>query len=275
MTGTDVEDGYLRATLRLLELARQYEEPTQSRSDAWLVQPGSALAGDDARTDPYHVSHSAWQALTVAVDHLHCLRRSLVEKVGKREIALTLHTHGQASLLRGAFENSARTVWILSPSSRLERVERRLALQAADHKASDRTMQLLGQTPARSFDARMQQLALLAQGAGLNLSEGEIRKRLIRGALPTHMVRAAGASTPLGSDQAQVVWSACSSLAHGDLHGSLSMLEREEVSDDGKTKLLRLSTNAKVTYWVTDRSVTMLHEAFRYFDLRRRSHLGP
>ncbi|MFJ9345476.1 hypothetical protein [Streptomyces sp. NPDC101237] len=71
MTTTTEEDQYLRRILALLDSARPYENLTQSDSKQWQVQPGSALAGDDANADPYHASHNAWTALTVAVDHLH------------------------------------------------------------------------------------------------------------------------------------------------------------------------------------------------------------
>ncbi|MFH9751371.1 hypothetical protein [Streptomyces griseus] len=81
-------------------------------------QPGSALAGDDAKTDPYQISHSACTALSVAVDHLHCFRSTFAGDPQGNSVSITLHTHGQYSLLRGAFENSARAVWMLGPTLR-------------------------------------------------------------------------------------------------------------------------------------------------------------
>jgi hypothetical protein len=38
---------------------------------------GSPLARDDRRSAPFHVSHAAAASLGVAVDHVHCLRRSI------------------------------------------------------------------------------------------------------------------------------------------------------------------------------------------------------
>lgn len=46
----------LRKLLELLERAKPWEELTGNPSDAWQVQTGSALAGDDAKTDPYQLS---------------------------------------------------------------------------------------------------------------------------------------------------------------------------------------------------------------------------
>ncbi|MEN8652258.1 hypothetical protein ABCR94_17040 [Streptomyces sp. 21So2-11] len=138
MTSQADEDLYLRKILTLLDRAKPYETITQSHSLGWQVLPGSSLAGDDAKTDPYQLSHSAWNALSVAVDHRHCYRSTLVGDQQGTEISITLHTHAQYSLLRGAFENSARAVWMLGPSQRLERVQRRLSLQAGEHRHSDR-----------------------------------------------------------------------------------------------------------------------------------------
>jgi len=46
------EQQELRKLLELLERAKPWEELTGSPSEAWQAQPGSALAGDDAKTNP-------------------------------------------------------------------------------------------------------------------------------------------------------------------------------------------------------------------------------
>ncbi|MEU3420087.1 hypothetical protein AB0F39_16340 [Streptomyces murinus] len=274
MTNEAAEEQYLRQTLRNLDGARQYEDQVQADSGGWSVSPGSSLAGDDAKTHPYQVSHNVWQALTVAVDHLHCFRRSLAEEVKEGEIALTLHTHSQYSLLRGAMENSARAVWMLGPASRLLRVERRLALQAKDHKDSDKMNALLKRVPNRTLTERMDQLVRLMQKADPTISDdAEALKRLRSGAQPTDIVRAAGDLAVMGADEANLVWSACSSLAHGDVHGTLSILEREVVRTEGGTSLTRLSSDPKILFWATDRTIGMLHLGFRLFQERSTSYL--
>ncbi|PZG01974.1 hypothetical protein [Micromonospora deserti] len=104
------ENRDLRQLLSLLDKVDTWREMTASPSVAWQVQPGSPLAGDDAKTDPYQVSHSAWHALTVAVDHMQCLRSSVVSELTDRSASVSIHTHAQSSLIRGAFENGARAV---------------------------------------------------------------------------------------------------------------------------------------------------------------------
>jgi hypothetical protein len=120
----------LRKLLELLERAKRWEELTGNPSDTWQAPAGSALAGDDAKTDPYQLSHAAWHALTVAVDHLHCLRNSLAGERENDRLSVRIHTHAQSSLVRGAIENGARAVWLLGPATRLIRVKRRLSLEA-------------------------------------------------------------------------------------------------------------------------------------------------
>ena len=148
----------LRKLLELLERAKRWEELTGNPSDTWQAQAGSALAGDDAKTDPYQLSHAAWHALTMAVDHLHCLRNSLAGELENDRLSVRIHTHAQSSLVRGAIENGARAVWLLGPATRLIRVKRRLSLDAMEVHHSYRLRELAGAPGRRTKDQRVQQL---------------------------------------------------------------------------------------------------------------------
>ncbi|MET9965098.1 hypothetical protein ABZZ80_03995 [Streptomyces sp. NPDC006356] len=269
MTTTVEEDQYLRRILALLDSARPYESLTQSDSKQWQVQPGSALAGDDAKTDPYQVSHNAWSTLSVAVDHMHCYRSSLVGKQQGTELPLTLHTHAQYSLLRGAFENSARVVWMLAPANRLVRIQRRLSLQAGEYRHSDRMLELLKQQPRRPSQARMQQLTDLVVAAGTARDDA---KKVLRSPDYKDIVREAGALTSMGADQADIVWSGCSSLAHGDVYGTLSILELNVVSTQGGVNLTQITSSPKVLLWATDLTVAMMQRGFDLFKTRAACH---
>ncbi|MER7671224.1 hypothetical protein ABTY61_22540 [Kitasatospora sp. NPDC096128] len=55
----------LRATAQILDRFLAQYEPL--RETPWTVPPGSPLAGDDAKTDPYQVSHSAQHAIQAAI----------------------------------------------------------------------------------------------------------------------------------------------------------------------------------------------------------------
>jgi len=269
MTSTTAEDQYLRRILALLDSARPYESLTQSDSKQWQVQPGSALAGDDAKADPYQVSHNAWTALSVAVDHLHCFRSTFTGDPQDNSVSITLHTHGQYSLLRGAFENSARVVWMLGPAQRLERIQRRLCIQAGEHKNADRMTALLKQQPKRPLDVRMQQLTDLVVNAGTAPDDA---KKALKPAPYSEIVRKAGALMPMGAGEAEVVWSSCSSLAHGDIYGTLSVLERNIVATQGRVNLAQITSSPKVLFWATDRTVAMMQRGFELFKERATCH---
>ncbi|MEU4685335.1 hypothetical protein [Streptomyces xinghaiensis] len=269
MKTTTEEDQFLRRILTLLDSARPYETLTQSDSKQWQVHPGSALAGDDAKTDPYHVSHNAWSALSVAVDHLHCFRSTFAGNAQDNSVSITLHTHGQYSLLRGAFENSARAVWMLGPAQRPVRVQRRLCMQAGEHKNADRMAALVQQQPRRPLNVRMQQLTDLMGNAGTAPADA---KKALKPATYSEIVREAGALTPMGSREAEIVWSSCSSLAHGDIHGALSVLERNIVDTQGHVNLAQITSSPKVLFWATDRTVAMLQRGFDLFRERATCH---
>lgn len=91
--------------------------------DEFPVAPGSALVGDDKAATPYAVSHAVQACLSAAVDHLHAA------KVLAYDSGM-LHLAAPATLARGVIENAAAGVWILSPSSRDERVLRVLRWHA-------------------------------------------------------------------------------------------------------------------------------------------------
>ncbi|REE62141.1 hypothetical protein BX257_4754 [Streptomyces sp. 3212.3] len=248
----------------MLEKTKPYEGLTSEPSAAWDVQPGSPLARDDAKTNPYQVSHLAWQALTVASDHLHCLRRSLVGDQQGNEITVTMHTYAQSTLLRGAFENSARAVWLLAPGKRLTRIQRRLALQMDNNKHSDRMHNLLGQTPNRTTAERAKQITDLAVAAGI--APSDVKKELVF--VYKKMVQTAGEHVPgIGTDQAEAVWSMCSALAHGDVH-SIGYLEREIVGQVGNVAVARLSADSKLMVWITAHTVSMVEHGFQLYKQR-------
>lgn len=98
-------------------------------SSRFRVQDRSPLSTDDQRTHPYQVSYRAWQAITVAVDFLHCLRRTLAQGLSEENRDILLHTYAQMGLVRGAVENASCAVWLLGPPQRIERITNRLGLE--------------------------------------------------------------------------------------------------------------------------------------------------
>lgn len=259
------EDRDLRKLLELLDRANAWREATDSPDRAWAVQPGSPLAGDDAKTDPYQVSHSAWHALTVATDHLQCLRSSLINELTDTSASVSIHTHAQSSLIRGAFENGARAVWMLGPAQRLARVTRRLSLQAMEVRHSVRMRALVGQPGPRTAEEREKQLLDLVVGAGVAQVDA---KKALRSPQYSDIVRAAGELTAIGADVAEVVWSGCSSLAHGDISGTVGLLDKEIVERVGDVNHVRVTASVSGLYWTTVAAFVMIKSGFDFFGRR-------
>jgi hypothetical protein len=259
----------LRKLLELLERAKPWEELTGNPSDTWQAQAGSALAGDDAKTDPYQLSHAAWHALTVAVDHLHCLRNSLAGELENDRLSVRIHTHAQSSLVRGAIENGARAVWLLGPATRLVRVKRRLSLEAMEVHHSYRLRELAGAPGRRTKDQRVQQLRELAVAAGV--PDPDVKKAVTPPQY-SHIVREAGDLTVLGADLADVIWSGCSSIAHGDLSGTLGILDKQIVARDKGVAYARVTGSISGLYWTTAGPVRMIEQGFNLYRHRAARH---
>jgi hypothetical protein len=267
VNGDEQQD--LRKLLDLLERAKPWEELTGQPSDAWQIQAGGALAGDDAKTDPYQLSHAAWNALTVAVDHLHCLRDSLVGELEDDRLSVRIHTHAQSSLVRGAIENSARAVWLLGPAIRLTRVKRCLSLEAMEVRHSYRLRELVGAPAPRTKDQQEQRLRGLAVAAGV--PDPDVKKAL-KPPQYSDIVRQAGDLTVLGGDLANLIWSGCSALAHGDRSGMLGMLEMEIVARDKGVAYARVTGSISGLYWTSAGAVRMIEHGFSLYRQRATCH---
>ncbi|MEU3287038.1 hypothetical protein [Streptomyces longwoodensis] len=268
MSFSPKEDPIVRSMLVLLESMKRYEAVVTADSKAWEVAAGSSLATDDAKTHPYCLSHLAWQALGVGVDHLQCLRSTLVgdqhQAIDHRSVSVVLHTYAQATLLRAALENACRAVWLLASSNRLLRIQRRLSLQADSNLHSDRMHQLLGLTPPRTPEVRHREITDLAVAAGTPPSEV---KKALKFVGFKNVVKEAGKSLGDGAEHVEAMWSTCSALAHGDVH-NLSFLDRQIVATKGDVALTRLSGDAGVLWRATDLSVRMLHHGFELYAKR-------
>jgi hypothetical protein len=259
------EERELRLLLSWLDRADRWQSLTDADRSDWRVQPGSALAGDDFRTHPFPVSQAAWHALSVAVDHLGCVRSSLIESRDGDQVSTLIHTYAQFSLIRAAVENSARAVWLLGPRSRQTRMSRRLALQAKENKSSDRIRELVNQPASQTKEARLQRLADLLIAAGMPASE---TKAALRAPTYKEIVRGAGDFTTLEADLTEIVWSGCSALSHGDTYGALSIVDREIVAREKDVALVRFTGSIRNLFWCTVASVIMIEHGFQLYKIR-------
>ncbi|MGW6914708.1 hypothetical protein ACWGB8_12965 [Kitasatospora sp. NPDC054939] len=165
-TSETTDDRFLHALLARFQRVDVLAEHTMTNSSHWRVAPGSPLAGDDAKTDPHQLSHSAHHALVVAADHLQALAALVrgTEKDGVRE--MQLHSYAPFTLLRAALENAARAVWLLGPAARSERVRRCLTMHLADLASMEKKAKLV-QAPLDVYPERNERILNLLRGVGV------------------------------------------------------------------------------------------------------------
>ena len=251
-------------------------------SGAWQVHPRSPLATDNNRTHPYQVSQRAWMALNVAVDFLHCLRRSL-SQVSQDKVNVWLHPYAQLGLVRGAIENACCAIWLVGPS-RLERITNRLSLEWRELADSYRLRELAGTQPPRTRQEREQQLVslLLATNFPYTVREGHdpqaeaerAARATLRGAGYARMVRRAGELVPaIGADRAEATWKMCSALAHGDASATLGLLSSEVLEQvQPGIKLVKVALPVQLLMSAGLITITLIDTAFDLFKKWAQAH---
>lgn len=88
----------------------------------------------------------------------------------------------------------------------------------------------------------------------------------------SHIVREAGDLTVLGADLADVIWSGCSSIAHGDLSRTLGILDKQIVARDKGVAYARVTGSISGPYWTTAGAVRMIEQGFNLYRHRAAGH---
>jgi hypothetical protein len=77
----------------------------------------------------------------------------------------------------------------------------------------------------------------------------------------------------MGEDLAELVWSACSSLAHGDSTGTLAFLDRKILESDSTVALAQITGSISLLFHVTHFAVRMVDRGSRLYEQRATAHL--
>ncbi|MFD7161228.1 hypothetical protein ACFV9C_42050 [Kribbella sp. NPDC059898] len=219
----------------------------------FAVKAGSALAGDDKKSDPYHVSHDAGRLIGVGYQHLHalgCLLRSGA-----------LHTSPPFTLVRAAIETGSMAYWLLEPRRRPARVLRRLQLARQDVYDGDTAATQAGIPVNRSREDRLKDLEAIA----LRVCGSD----KIPGLRPSEIVKEVEGKLPERHERRQfLAWQACSGFTHGRLWPEVSLLKRELISQNGDVQTLRMTNDLTRVWWVTRAASGVLDAAVGMFDER-------
>ncbi|WP_073421687.1 hypothetical protein [Geodermatophilus nigrescens] len=238
--------------------------------DAWLdlsaqlpptTEDSSPLAGDAKRSPVHRVDNAAWSAITYSIDHLAAVKALVID-------AEVLHPFASFSLLRAAIENAATAVWLLAPSDRKTRLERRLRLAWNEVSEVGKASELIPTAFAgiRTAEERKDEVKKLAKTLDLDLS------RVCGTFSYEKIVEAAGGASRLGGREAKVHWRVCSGFAHGRSWAMLGMLNRQEhPTADGDVAAVQLTTSVEQVATMTHVPFSMTNHALHLFERRRRS----
>lgn len=198
----------------------------------FAVQAGSQLAGDDAASDPYQVSHCARSCLNAGVDHLHAARQLILDE------PITLHANADYSLIRGALENFGTAFWVLHPRQRTIRIERALRWMTQNFLDQERAvggLQLPRYVPAPE---KVTEIVAMAQDAGCNITEPRA------GYASTQVMKYADEhSMPISP---YLMWQVCSGFAHGRQWASITMNAMEVLpTPEPDVRRVRFTTDHK------------------------------
>jgi len=246
--------------VKLFEQIRQWQHMVESPAPG--VAPGSALAADTAKSSMYDVGHVAWSGIAIAIDHLHALRALIVD-------AHQIHSHAPFSLIRGAIDNAAVSVWLLAPVDQDERLFRRLHLAYEDVRQGTEAGALLGPRapqPPRPAEVRLQEITDLARALGVNPT-GAVGARWAGYEKIVQM--AAAELDHLDPGLTAFVWRACSAFGHGRQWAALSLLSRESQPRSKGVADVRLTSSVEQVATIAATAVMLNYRAIELYDERR------
>jgi hypothetical protein len=186
------------------------------------VAPNSQLAKDDARSDPYQVSHCVQTCLNAGIDHLHAARTLMFHPHEP-----VLHANADWSLIRGALENFAAGFWVIHPPQRTYRVEHALRWMVKNFKDQGKATEDLDLPNTKPTADKVDKVVDVGRRAGCNVKQ--IRGSYLSTTALEYVDRYSHTTNP------HLMWQLCSGFAHGRPWASHSMNEMEiqSVSENG------------------------------------------
>lgn len=248
-----------------------------SAAEAWKARTGrispdpaagSSLAGDDRATDPYYMSAAVLSLMTSAVDNFHAVHALIIS-------ARIIHTSAPFTLLRAALENASVAVYLLAPTSRPERVERRLRLLWAEWVDAENAREAMGQGDPARHEKRRQKV--MAVGRAARLSESAMGRLTARPEAYAKIVGGAGreAFGESAGRLAVVAWMLNSGIAHGRGWAGLAVSETE-VIETTHTGLATMRMTGSQSTILQQAQITsmMIARGWNLLDQRQTCHVA-
>jgi len=265
------DDGWSRRIGLCIEAVRTWESEREHEP----VEPGSALAGDDAQSRSLPVSTLAWMGISTGIDHLALFADLFVaNEATPRPLA-------PFTVTRAALLGASQAVWLLCPTSRGERV-RRASLVAEDERHQHRVFANdYARDPFVRSSFAPESLADLERVcARLRADEAAIRAKLGKGPRLSSTTMMREAAEHLARDGTEAEWLRLA-LAHewrlssAAAHARMWPLHVRPTTSEplpGGGEMRRLTSSIAQIGTAFAAATMMTSEALRLWDERRTSH---
>ncbi|OZG29728.1 hypothetical protein BH683_007255 [Williamsia sp. 1138] len=258
MQGEVTEDQVAAKWHEISPLIDRMSERIGDRDD-FKVAAGSSLASDDALTNPYQLSHSVRLCMTAGVDHLHSVKRLVMD-------SQVLHVAAPFSLSRGALETFSAAFWMLHPIAPGDRIAHGLRWHAKNFNDMHSAVDLLPDVVQNStLKAKYAKLYRISDAHGLS------RKSIRDGYTSTAAVKYAEEHS---SVRVLFPWQLCSGFAHGRPWAYLGASSREQFeTEDPQVQHLRLTSSLTTVLYPALQALHLLQDVLKLF--ADRSNTSP
>lgn len=264
----------------LRKLGRVSELQAELRTERYLVQDRSPLAGDRRKLHGYPADHFVSRYLESACENLDALRRLIVD-------AEVFHPTAPFTLIRTAIELGAWSCWLLAPESRPERIRRIVAVAFEEERTANQARQGDGNwlESLESLEPGTVDPELAAELARFRVeSEDRLRAQRMKFAEALESVGLPSLKMPSRKitgafeDLADVVpealvclsqWRLTSGMVHGRFWPRMSVNDwDEEVVGTEGDRLVRLTASYKGADLATGAALLLIAKAMELLRLR-------
>lgn len=234
-----------------------------SSREALPVTAGSSLAGDDARSAPYQVSHAVRALLLFGIDHLHAVKTLVVDH-------RTLNVTAPFTLVRGALENLSIAYWILHPSLRNDRITHTLRWHAQNYSDSHKALAAASLPNHIDANTKIQKLVAVASAQQIPWTAST---REEKGFGSTEIVRYAGLNG-VKSKNTLFYWQMCSGFAHGRQWAVLGASDTtSEPTSDPTVQHVGISADPQKVLQVSRGAWQLFVDVVDLYQLRAETHI--
>lgn len=149
----DGDEAWIKNVQTAIDLVRSWESRT--RTDPGRVERRSQLADDDSGELGLLVSTLAWHGLQSSVDHLAQIADIMAARV------IPIRPYAPFTLARAALLAAGQTVWLLSGTTREERIERAVQIYVDDWENNRQYQQDLKDDPFLQAELSPDEVAII------------------------------------------------------------------------------------------------------------------